>query len=88
MPSSVVPLCMYVYYSYSTKYSVLAAQQSYLPWLDHTGVNAGEVEACDDCSSEEISLPVNVPFGNYYHTSVYVSGIIIWRLEMMFSNIL
>ena len=50
-----------------------AAQESYLEWLSHTGVNAGEVEACDDCSSEEIQLPVNVPFGNYYHNSVYVS---------------
>ena len=48
-------------------------QASYLEWLTHTGVNAGQVEACDDCSSDEILLPVDVPFGNYYHNSIYVS---------------
>ena len=60
----------------STVYSILLsiAQTSYLPWLEHTGVNAGELEACDDCSSGEIQLPVDVPFGNYYHSSIYVSA--------------
>lgn len=72
IPNSVV---LYMLVIHTLQNALLAAQQSYLPWVNHTGVNAGEVEACDDCSSEEISLPVNVPFGNYYHTSVYVSGI-------------
>ena len=49
------------------------AQVSSLQWLEHTGVNAGVVAPCDDCSSEEIMLPVSVPFGNYYHSSLYVS---------------
>ena len=55
---------------------VSTAQATYLEWLAHTEVNAGQVDACDDCSSEEIQLPVNVPFGNYYHNSIYVSTIV------------
>ena len=50
-----------------------AAQDSYLEWLEPTGLNAGTVVPCDDCSSDEIFLPVQFPFGNYYHSSVYVS---------------
>ena len=53
---------------------ISAAQASYLRWLNHTGVNAGQVPACDDCNSHEIHLPVNVPFGNHSHDSIYVSG--------------
>ena len=55
---------------------VSTAQQTYLQWLNHTEVNAGQVDACDDCSSEEIQLPVDVPFGNYYHNSIHVSTIV------------
>ena len=61
---------IYVYIQY---YYTFTAQASYLQWLEHTGVNAGVVAPCDDCSSEEIMLPVSVPFGNYYHSSLYVS---------------
>ena len=59
-------LCIYTVYKFT-------AQASYLQWLEHTGVNAGVVAPCDDCSSEEIMLPVSVPFGNYNHSSLYVS---------------
>ncbi|CAI8033001.1 Low-density lipoprotein receptor-related protein 6, partial [Geodia barretti] len=59
-------------------------QASYLEWVEETGVvNAGQIEACDDCSSEEIPLPNPFPFGNYYHNSVYMStnGIISFGVE-------
>ena len=51
-----------------------SAQASYLEWVEDTGLNGGELEPCDDCSSDEISLASPFPFGNYYHNSIYVSN--------------
>lgn len=48
------------------------AQASYLQWVESTGINAGEVEPCDDCSSEGITLLSPFPFGNYYHDIIHV----------------
>ena len=47
-------------------------QAYYLEYLDVSD-GAEEIEPCDDgCSSSEIALPFNFPFGNYYHRSAYV----------------
>ena len=52
-----------------------AAQNAYLPFLNHTDTNIASdiLLSCDDCSSLEIVLPYDFPFGGYYHQSVYVS---------------
>ena len=52
-----------------------AAQNAYLPFLNHTDTNiaSDSLLSCDDCSSLEIVLPYDFPFGGYYHQSVYVS---------------
>ena len=53
--------------------TVPSAQDAYLQWLKTTGVNAGEIKSCVNCSSEEIILPILFPFGNRRHHSIYVS---------------
>ena len=55
--------------------SLTIAQDSYLDFLPHTTttITAGFLQACDDCSSPEITLPGDFPFGNYYHQTAYVS---------------
>jgi hypothetical protein len=46
------------------------------------------LEPCDDCSSEEIALPSDFPFGGYYHQSAFVStnGLISFGREVSNSN--
>lgn len=44
-----------------------------LPYLELTGKGErGSVIACDDCSSE-VTIEVNLPFGNYCHDVCHVS---------------
>ena len=47
-------------------------QAYYLQFLprDNTSVS---LPPCDDCSSDEIQLPENLPIGGYFHQSAYVS---------------
>ena len=44
------------------------------------------LEPCDDCSSEEIVLPSDFPFGGYYHQSAFVSVDIILFVPVKVSN--
>lgn len=52
-----------------------SAQAAYLPFLEHnsTSISDDVLLSCDDCSSLEISLPSDFPFGGYFHQSIYVS---------------
>ena len=44
-----------------------------LPHLVHTGQGeSGSLPACDECSSE-VALNTSFPFGDYCHSTAYVS---------------
>ena len=45
---------------------------SYLEWIEVAGINGGQVEPCDDCSSYQISTPVPFHFGGSIFSSIYV----------------
>ena len=63
--------CSYMYIC-TTLHLYTTEQAYYLEYLDVSD-GAEEIEPCDDgCSSSEIALPFNFPFGNYYHRSAYV----------------
>ena len=50
-------------------------QTIYLPFFDSTNITAidgGVLEICDDCSSSEILLPEDFPFGGYFHQTAFV----------------
>ena len=47
-------------------------QMVYLSILP-SGVDTVTLPSCDDCSSEQIMLPSDFPFGGYYHQSAFVS---------------
>ena len=54
-----------------TFYILPAAQTSYLEYLEY-GLNT--LPPCRNCSSPAIDLGgLGIPFGNYYHTTAYVS---------------
>lgn len=50
------------------------AQNSYLDFFNHTTttISSGNLQGCDDCISQAITLPGDFPFGNYYHQTAYV----------------
>ena len=52
----------------------LVEQTVYLPFFEPTDtfVDSGVLDSCDDCTSPEIFLPENFPFGGYYHQTAYV----------------
>ena len=48
-------------------------QNYYLEFLEHSDL-AGVVDRCSDgCSSPEIILPYDFPFGGYFHETAFVS---------------
>lgn len=53
----------------------IAEQVVYLEFLPHTNtsISSETLEACDDCTSYEITLPGDFPFGGYFHQAAYVS---------------
>ena len=50
-------------------------QAYYLQFLlfDDTSISSGTLPACDDCTSEKITLPDDLPMGGYFHQSAFVS---------------
>ena len=50
-------------------------QSAYLQFLNHTStyVSSGSLQACDNCSSETITLHANFAFGKYSHEYAFVS---------------
>ncbi len=51
-----------------------AAQETYLEFLEQTGINTFVLPACDDCSSSPFNFTSpGFPMGRFYHDSVYVS---------------
>ena len=53
----------------------ITEQAVYLGFLPHTNtsISSGMLETCDDCTSYEITLPGDFPFGGYFHQAAYVS---------------
>ena len=49
-------------------------QSTYLGFLSFGSSSDGTLEACDDCTSSEITLPGDFPFGGYFHQTAYVSS--------------
>ena len=52
-------------------------QVYYLPFLPHddSSIISGTLEPCDDCTSDEIVLPDNIPIGGYLHETAFVSSL-------------
>ena len=51
-------------------------QLAYLPFLNHTDtyLNSSYLELCDDCTSGDIPLSIDFPFGDYIHQIAIVSS--------------
>jgi hypothetical protein len=65
-------------------------QTVYLPFFEPTDtyVDSGVLDSCDDCTSPEIFLPENFPFGGYYHQTAYVdtNGLITFGRQVLGST--
>ena len=48
-------------------------QAVYLEFLPHTATVNNTLDPCVGCSSDEIVLPYNFPFGGYFHEKAFVS---------------
>jgi hypothetical protein len=65
--------------------------QTDMTWIERTGINAGVLVPCLDCTSDKINLPISFPFGQHYNSSIYVSsnGVISFGLPFLdFSAVL
>ena len=56
--------------------SAYTEQLLYLQFLEpaDTSIYSGTLEPCDDCTSSEIVLPADFPFGGYFHQTAYVTN--------------
>ena len=59
---------------------IFSANIAEMDWIERTGINAGSLRPCDDCTSEEIIPLSPFPFGEIYNGSIYVSQCILFRL--------
>ena len=57
-----------------------AEQAYYLPFLIDI---PNMLESCDNCTSEEIVLPFELPFGGYFHKTAFVSNCYNTKLEYL-----
>lgn len=64
-----------------SKISYLSIDQAYylgfLPYDTDSSFTNGTLYPCEDCTTNGITLPENLPFGGYFHQQAFVSRVAI-----------